>query len=133
MGALVALVALPFGAIYWAVAFLGFSLHIIVDMLGVMGSNLLFPFTKSRAKGLGLFNSADPIANFGFIYLSVFFIIYNLNRFTYHLSMFRGTGFWLFGFVIPTTAMIIAGFFLRRKRRLREEEAKREEATEVET
>lgn len=133
MGALVALVALPFGAIYWTVAFLGFSLHIIVDMLGVMGSNLLFPFTKSRAKGLGLFNSADPIANFGFIYLSVFFIIYNLNRFTYHLSMFRGIGFWLFGFAIPTLGMIIAGFVLRRKKRLREEEAKREEATEVET
>ena len=59
----------------------GFCVHVLEDQLGVMGSNLWYPFTRERQQGLGWMHSGDAYPNFFFVWLSVILIIWNLNRF----------------------------------------------------
>jgi membrane-bound metal-dependent hydrolase YbcI (DUF457 family) len=56
--------------------------HILVDQLGFMGSNLLFPLTRRRTRGLGLFHSGDALPNFLAVWTSGVLILFNLDRFS---------------------------------------------------
>jgi membrane-bound metal-dependent hydrolase YbcI (DUF457 family) len=56
--------------------------HILVDQLGFMGSNLLFPLTRRRTRGLGLFHSGDALPNFLAVWTSGVLILWNLDRFS---------------------------------------------------
>ncbi len=56
--------------------------HILVDQLGFMGSNLLFPLTRRRTPGLGLFHSGDALPNFLAVWASGVLILFNLDRFS---------------------------------------------------
>lgn len=56
--------------------------HILVDQLGFMGSNLLFPLTRRRTPGLGLFHSGDALPNFLAVWTSGVLILFNLDRFS---------------------------------------------------
>ena len=47
-----------------------------------MGSNLLWPFTKSRTTGLRLLRSGDGLPNFLAVWLSAALILFNLDRFS---------------------------------------------------
>jgi membrane-bound metal-dependent hydrolase YbcI (DUF457 family) len=56
--------------------------HIATDQMGYMGSNIFFPFTKERTKGLGLFRSGDALPNLLAVWLSLAIILLNLDRFS---------------------------------------------------
>jgi membrane-bound metal-dependent hydrolase YbcI (DUF457 family) len=60
---------------------LGFAGHVLEDQLGFMGSNLFYPWTRSRAIGLQLLRSGDPIPNFLTVWISLALILLNLDRF----------------------------------------------------
>ncbi|MDI6839930.1 MAG: metal-dependent hydrolase [bacterium] len=128
VGLLLSLFTLPFGLIYWAISFLSFFLHILVDMLGVMGTNLWFPFTKCRISGLGLFHSSNSFANFGFIWVSAFFIIYNINRFAYHFQIFQGLTVIGIGLLLPIGVIIT--LYILTKGKTNEDIEKEEELKE---
>ncbi|MDF1513978.1 MAG: metal-dependent hydrolase, partial [Anaerolineae bacterium] len=59
---------------------LGYSLHIIQDQMGFMGCNLWWPLTTRRKPGFGWFHSVDALPNFITVWLSIWLILYNLDR-----------------------------------------------------
>jgi membrane-bound metal-dependent hydrolase YbcI (DUF457 family) len=61
---------------------LGFAGHVLEDQLGHMGSNLFWPFTKTRMPGLHLLRSGDSIPNFLTVWTSLAVILFNLDRFS---------------------------------------------------
>ncbi len=79
--------------LYGVIAGGGFCVHVIEDQFGHMGSNLFYPFTRWRSRGLKLMHSGDAWPNFFFVWLSVVLIVWNLSRF--HLTFDGDTGSWL--------------------------------------
>lgn len=53
--------------------------HVIVDQLGMLGSNLFYPFTKRRARGMYLTSSGDKLDNLYTNLLAVSAIFFNFN------------------------------------------------------
>lgn len=70
------------GAIYGLIIALGFISHIICDLTGFMGANLLWPFRKRRTEGFHFVKASTPVANFLMVYASGLLIIWNLNYFS---------------------------------------------------
>ncbi|MBN2302359.1 MAG: metal-dependent hydrolase [Lentisphaerae bacterium] len=64
------------------IVLLAFGLHIAADQLGHMGSSLWYPFTMKRARGLGLMQSGDSLANFAAVWLSGVCVVWNLLRYS---------------------------------------------------
>jgi membrane-bound metal-dependent hydrolase YbcI (DUF457 family) len=62
------------------VAMVGVLGHVLGDQLGVMGSPLLYPFSKRRIRGLGLLHSGDALPNFLVVWTSVATILLNVDR-----------------------------------------------------
>lgn len=54
--------------------------HVALDQLGFMGSNLLFPLTRSRTPGLRLAHSGKAAVNFAAVWLSGAVVLLNLWR-----------------------------------------------------
>ena len=80
VGLLFALVAaLLIDSIAGLVILGAYSAHIIVDQLGFMGSNLFFPFTRIRTRGMQLMHSGAAAANLGAVWLSMLLIFWNLH------------------------------------------------------
>ncbi len=75
-------IALLLGPIYGLVYALGSLTHILEDQLGYMGSNLAYPFTRRRTRGLKLFHSGDALPNLFVVWLSVVLLLFNLDRFS---------------------------------------------------
>ena len=71
--------------LYPLVAFLGFATHITEDLTGHMGGSLIWPFIKTRTRGLKWFHAANPNANFVTDYIAFTIIIFNLDRFGQNL------------------------------------------------
>jgi membrane-bound metal-dependent hydrolase YbcI (DUF457 family) len=68
--------------VYGAVAALAALAHVALDQLGYMGSNLAFPLTRHRTRGLRLFHSGDALPNFLAVWLSGALVLFNLDRFS---------------------------------------------------
>lgn len=111
------------GWLFWGwqaavVIFLGMAAHLIEDQLGLMGSNLFFPFTKKRFHGLHLMRSGDSLPNFGTVWTCCLLIFWNLYRF---MPDPRYTfTFWqlaLYGGVVPLGAYGLLHYFLTRGKR----------------
>jgi hypothetical protein len=66
----------------WAGLVVGLGLlgHVLEDQLGFMGSNLLFPFTRERTRGLGLLHSGDAVPNLLAVWVGIMVILFNLDR-----------------------------------------------------
>lgn len=79
---LLGLLGATLAPIYGLVMALAVLAHILVDQLGFMGSNLLFPLTRRRTRGLGLFHSGDALPNFLTVWASGVLILFNLDRFS---------------------------------------------------
>jgi membrane-bound metal-dependent hydrolase YbcI (DUF457 family) len=75
-------IALLLGPLYGLVYSLGALTHILEDQLGYMGSNLAYPLTRRRTRGLGLFHSGDVLPNLFVVWLSVVLLFFNLDRFS---------------------------------------------------
>jgi len=58
--------------------------HVLLDQTGMMGSNLLPPFTKKRLPGLGWARSNDAIGNFFTNYMCGALALWNMNYFSPH-------------------------------------------------
>jgi hypothetical protein len=58
----------------------GFTVHILEDQLGYMGSNLFAPFSRRRTDGLKLLHSGDPIPNLVTVWVSLALLLLNLDR-----------------------------------------------------
>jgi membrane-bound metal-dependent hydrolase YbcI (DUF457 family) len=99
------LAGLLWGPMAGAVAALAYSVHVIEDQLGHLGSNLLWPFTERRSSGLGLLHSGDPLPNFFTVWTSAMLILFNLNRFA-DQPQFDGNVFLLWAVFLPATLMI---------------------------
>ena len=97
LGAVVVLLAGPLAGLAYA---LGSLTHILEDQLGHMGTNLLYPFTRRRTAGLGLFHSGDPLPNLFAVWLSAVLLLMNVDRFS-PVPLFEPWRWLLAGLVIP--------------------------------
>lgn len=75
------------GLIASVVILAGFWAHILTDQVGVMGSNLFYPFTRKRSKGIAIVHSATAFGNFATNYGAVFIMIWNINANAYEPSI----------------------------------------------
>jgi len=100
----------------WAglVVGLGMLGHILEDQLGHMGSNLLFPFTRRRTRGLGLLHSGDALPNFLTVWTAVMIILFNLDRFSAEARLVPGWFFLGSAVLIP---VVLLGAIYHRDRR----------------
>ncbi|MDW8292051.1 MAG: metal-dependent hydrolase [Anaerolineae bacterium] len=74
------MVGMLLGTLAGVVAALGMATHILEDQLGFMGSNLLWPFTRTRTEGLRLWHAGDPAPNTATVWLSLTLILFNLDQ-----------------------------------------------------
>ena len=100
--------------------------HVLVDQLGWLGSNLLYPITGKRTTGFGLTRSMDPMANFITVYILTFFMLWNLNRFApTPIIPLNPIMFILLLLVLPISLLITATYIW--EKRYPEEEKTRDE------
>jgi membrane-bound metal-dependent hydrolase YbcI (DUF457 family) len=66
---------------FW-IGLLGFMSHVANDQLGILGSQIFYPWGHKRMKGLGMGSSADAVNNILCNYLSISLIIFNINAFS---------------------------------------------------
>ena len=94
----------------WAgiVAGLAFAGHVLEDQLGFMGSNLFYPFTKTRTIGLQLLRSGDAIPNFLAVWTAVALIIFNLDRFS---AQPRLNPWWFLGLAVALPLAVLGGLY----------------------
>ena len=101
--------------------------HVLVDQLGWLGSNLLWPVTGKRLTGLGLTRSMDPLANFTTTYILTMLIIWNMNRFAPSpVFDWPITTFLLLVIILPL-AVLTAAVISARKKHLEENRTRSEE------
>lgn len=98
----------------WAglVVALGLLGHILGDQLGHMGSNLLYPFTRRRTAGLGLFRSGDPTPNFLTVWVSMMATLFNLDRFSSQPQLDQ---WWFLGLATAVPLLVIGVGYQRRR------------------
>ena len=79
------------GILACIIIIVAFWSHVLADQMGNLGSNLLYPFTKKRSRGLKLTSAADPFSNISFVWGAIAIIIFNFNAFNYtHTFMMWG-------------------------------------------
>ena len=118
MGALYA----ALGALVWdwraaAVICAGNAAHVLEDQLGLMGSNLFFPFTRRRMAGLKLMRSGDALPNFAAVWLSCLLIFWNIARYAPPSHLTTGLSLWkilLVGAVAPAAIVLLLFWLLKR-------------------
>lgn len=98
------------------VIFAGYSVHLLEDQMGFMGSNLFFPITKQRFMGLHVMRSGDALPNFGAVWLSCLLVFWNLQRMTPDVK--HPVGLWpllFWGAVVPLGLFAVVQRLLVRK------------------
>ncbi|MBN1581271.1 MAG: metal-dependent hydrolase [Anaerolineae bacterium] len=113
LGIIIGLILGPWYGLAYA---LGAVVHIVEDQLGYMGSNLLYPFTHGRVAGLRLFHSGDALPNFFAVWLGVWLILLNLDRFSSD-PVFDFWYYILVGLVLPWTLIFGLSWWGRSKTR----------------
>ncbi len=93
----------------------GYSIHVLEDQLGFMGSNLFFPFSRRRFPGIHLMRSGDALPNFTTVWTSCLLIFWNLYRqgppSIYNFSFLQ---LLVYGAVLPLGLFAAAIYFVRR-------------------
>jgi hypothetical protein len=69
---------LALGRLYGFIITLAFLAHILLDQMGVMGSNLFYPFRRARKPGYKLAHSGAVLPNLAAVWLSCLVIFWNL-------------------------------------------------------
>jgi hypothetical protein len=84
------------------VSFSAYSIHVLEDQLGFMGSNLFAPFSKRRLKGLHWMRSGDALPNFSTVWFCCLLIFWNcyhaMAEPVYRFGLVR---LMIYGFFIP--------------------------------
>lgn len=109
---------LMFGKWAGLVVGLAFVAHILEDQLGYMGSNLLYPLTRRRTRGMRLLRSGDAIPNFLTVWVAVALILFNLDRFSDRPLL---NLWWFLGLAVVAPVVVLGGLYLWRRRRGRPE------------
>ncbi len=114
------LLALAGGLIWdWrasAVMMAGYSVHVLEDQLGFMGSNLFAPLTKIRFPGIHWMRSGDAMPNFSAVWISCLLIFWNVYRAIENpLYDFGFLHVILFGLVVPVGLFMLVLKFAGRK------------------
>jgi membrane-bound metal-dependent hydrolase YbcI (DUF457 family) len=103
------------------VAFVAYSVHLLEDQLGFMGSNLFAPLTRRRMKGLHWMRSGDAFPNFGTVWFCCLLVFWNCYRGLpdpdYHFGFIR---LMLYGFAAPLGLFALLHRLLNRKNTLPE-------------
>lgn len=81
--------------------------HVAVDQLGFMGCNILYPCTRRRTRGLGLFHSGEALPNFLAVWTAAALILLNLDRFSAHPALPPGP-YLLLAVVLPAALLLAA-------------------------
>ncbi len=100
----------------WAGLMVGLGLlgHVLEDQLGSMGSNLVFPFTRGRTRGLGLLRSGDAVPNLLAVWVGIVVILFNLDRFS---DRPRLDPWWAFlGLAVALPVVALGGSYAWRRR-----------------
>jgi len=99
----------------WAglVVGLGMLGHVLEDQLGFLGSNLLYPFTRARTRGLGLVRSGDAIPNFLTVWSGAMLILFNLDRFSAEPLLSPS---WFLGLTVAFPALVLGGLYQLQRR-----------------
>jgi len=87
------------------VAGLGFSVHVLEDQLGHMGSNLFWPLTRERSSGLKLLHSGDTLPNMATVWLSLSLLLLNLDRAS-NVPLLDLSAYLLFVVIAPVALML---------------------------
>lgn len=82
MALLVGLLGSLLAPVYGLALALAVLAHVLVDQLGFMGSNLAFPLTRGRTRGLGWFHSGEALPNLATVWICGTVILFNLDRFS---------------------------------------------------
>ncbi len=84
----------PYAITVFAICFLAFLSHVVVDQMGYLGCNLYPPFTWKRIIGWKVSTSSSPFGNQMVNYISMSVILWNLNAYSpkpvFTLSWARG-------------------------------------------
>lgn len=106
---------LVFGPLAGVICFAAYAAHVALDQLGFMGSNLFFPFSKDRFRGMRKIHSAEPFPNLAAVWLSCLLIFWNLYRVS------PAAGDWLnpvkllvYGFALPALGIALLRRLLAR-------------------
>ena len=75
--------------------------HILLDQLGYMGSNLLWPLSKTRFPGFKLQHASSSFWNFAAVWISVALIYGNLHSHTPGVPAIPPIGFLIATIIIP--------------------------------
>lgn len=98
--------------------FAGYSVHVLEDQLGHMGSNLFFPIRiGNRSPGLHWMHSGDSLPNFSAVWGSCLLIFWNL--YFYNPEKHFHFSFWqllLYGAIIPMSLYGLALYWVNRGR-----------------
>lgn len=98
------------------VSFTAYSVHVLEDQLGFMGSNLFAPFSKKRMQGLHWMRSGDALPNFGTVWFCCMLIFWNCYRAIpdpiYHFGLVR---LMFYGFALPLGVFGLLHFMVNRK------------------
>lgn len=106
--------------------------HVLVDQLGWLGSNLLWPVTGKRKTGMGLTRSMDPMANFITTYLLTLLIVWNMNRFAPEpVFPWSHLEFFIYLIILPLALIIAAKSIFGGKREKVEQTRDAKEMEEV--
>jgi membrane-bound metal-dependent hydrolase YbcI (DUF457 family) len=110
---------LLWGPLAGSVYALGSLIHIMEDQLGYMGSNLLYPLTRRRIGGLGLFHSGEALPNLFTVWLSAVLVLLNLDRFS-PAPVFDPWRLLVLGVVVPWVSICTLLWWTRRGERERQ-------------
>ncbi len=94
------------------VAALGYTVHVLEDQLGYMGSALLAPVFRARSSGVGLLHSGDAIPNVVTVWLSLSLLLLNMDR--VRTMPLISVGPYL-AFVVVFPCAILAAVYARRR------------------
>jgi membrane-bound metal-dependent hydrolase YbcI (DUF457 family) len=118
-------IALLFSLISWLalgplagmVFFAAYAMHVALDQLGFMGSNLFFPFTRERTNGLKKVRSTDPLPNLSAVWTSCLVIFWNLYRASpLSYDWLNPVKLLVYGFALPALAILLIRRVLTRPR-----------------
>ncbi|MEF8874152.1 MAG: metal-dependent hydrolase [Candidatus Thermoplasmatota archaeon] len=99
-----------------------FSAHVIVDQLGVLGSNLFYPFTSKRTEGFAIFHSSETIPNVFTNYTSAVVVLWNLNMFSLEPVFEMNPIFYFVLYLFLPLALVYSiNWYYKRKKGLLEE------------
>lgn len=105
-----ALAAALFGWQAAAIVGLAWAARALLDQLGYLGVNLLYPFTKQRIEGAKRTHSTEPLANATVVWLSMLVVFWNLYRHAdvpFDLSFAR---YVFYGAALPLALAWVAGY-----------------------